>query len=105
MDHIDPDSADIYREINEENQAECTAEIARLLRKLKGYQSHFTIALGVLARLINSSQNGDNQFDRSTDTMNAMRRARYTLESRYKKVEKCYFRIMDLTSENEDFET
>ena len=97
MDHLDPDSSDIYRQIDEENAAECTAEVTRLLKKLRGYKSHFTLAFRVLARLINASQNENNQFDRSTDTMNAMRRARVTLESRYKKLEKCYFRIMDLT--------
>ena len=102
MDQIGPDSDDIYRQIDEENEAECTAEVTRLRKKLRGYKTHFTIALNVLTSLINASQNGDNQFDRSTDSMNAMRRAREKLESRFNKLEKCFRRVMDLTSENED---
>ena len=68
MDHLSPDLSDIYRQIDVENAAECTAEVTRLLKKLRGFKSHFTLAFRVLARLINSSQNDDNQFDRSTDT-------------------------------------
>ena len=105
MDHLDPDSSDIYRQIDEENAAECTAEVTRLLKKLRGFKSHFTLAFRVLVTLINASRNADNQFDRSTDTMNAMRRARETLESRYKKLEKCYNRIMDLSPDDETFKT
>ena len=53
MDHLDTDSSDIYREIDEDNAAECTAEITRLLKKHRGYKPHFTLAYRVLARLIN----------------------------------------------------
>ena len=33
MDQIGPDPDDIYRQINEENEAECTAEVTRLRKK------------------------------------------------------------------------
>ena len=101
MDHLDPDPEDIYRQIDLENEAECTAEVTRLRKKLRGYKTHFTIAFNILSSLVNASQNGDNQFDRSTDTMNAMRRAREKLESRFNKLEKCFRRLMELTSEND----
>ncbi len=73
MDQIGLDQDDIYRQIDEGNEAECTAEINRLRKKNRGYKTHFTMAFNVLRSLINASQNGDNQFDRSTDSMNAMR--------------------------------
>ena len=101
MDHLDPDPEDIYRQIDLENEAECTAEVTRLRKKLRGYKTHFTIAFNVLGSLINASQNRNNQFDRSTDTMNAMRRAREKLESRFNKLENCFRRLMELTSEND----
>ena len=101
MDQLGPDPDDIYRQINEENEAECTAEVTRLRKKNRGYKTHFTMAFNVLRSLINASQNGDNQFDRSTDSMNAMRRAREKLEYRYNKLEKCFNRLMEITSEND----
>ena len=101
MNHLDTDSDDIYRQIDMENEAERTAEVDRLRKKLRGYKTHFTIAFNVLGSLINASQNRNNQFDRSTDTMNAMRRAREKLESRFNKLEMCFRRLMELTSEND----
>ena len=38
MDHLDPDPEDIYRQIDLENEAECTAEVTRLRKKLRGYK-------------------------------------------------------------------
>ena len=54
-------------------------------------------------KIINAASQG-NSFDRSPDTMNAMRRARETLEIRFNKLERCYNRIMDLVVADDLFE-
>ena len=54
MNHLDTDSDDIYRQIDLENEAERTAEVERLRKKLRGYKTHFTIAFNVLGSLINA---------------------------------------------------
>ena len=55
MAQIGPDPDDIYRQINEENEAECTAELTRLRKKNRGYKTHFTMAFNVLRSLITAS--------------------------------------------------
>ena len=88
------DTDDIIRPIDQKNEGEVENEVKRLLRKNRGFKSNFTTACNILNKIINAASQGNN-FDRSPDTMNAMRRARETLEIRFNKLERCYNRIMD----------
>ena len=96
-----PDPDDILRQIDVNNVAECATELNRLLRKRRTFKSTFTMANNTLISFINASQGENDQFDRSVDTMNAMRRARETLELRYTRLERCISRMMDLTNVDE----
>ena len=51
-----PDPDDIYRELDEENEDACAAEITRLKRKRKGLRSTFTEILNIIDRLITASR-------------------------------------------------
>ena len=93
-----PDPDDILRQIDVNNVAECATELNRLLKKRRTFKSTFTMANNTLISFINASQGENDQFDRSVDTMNAMRRARETLELRYTRLERCISRMMDLTT-------
>ena len=94
MEQSGVDTDDIIRTLDRQNEGDVENEIKRLLRKNRGFKSNFTIACNILNKIINAASQG-NSFDRSSDTMNAMRRARETLEIRFNKLERCYNRIMD----------
>ena len=48
---MDPDPDDIIREVNEDSQDECAAEILRLKRKRRGFRAAFTEIQNVVDRL------------------------------------------------------
>ena len=70
-----PDPDDIYRELDEENEDACAAEIARLKRKRKGLRSTFTEILNIIDRLITASRGADNRINKSEDNKVSLLRA------------------------------
>ena len=92
-----PDPDDIFRQIDLENPAECSAEFNRLLKKRKPFKATFTTAYNILVNHIAAARGENGQFDRSVVTMNALRCAKETLELRYSRLEKCLSRMMELT--------
>ena len=100
-----PDPDDMLRQIDIDNAAECATEFNRLLRKRRTFKATFTQAYNTLVNYISAARGENNQFDRSVDTMNAMRRAKEKLELRFDRLEKCLSRMMDLTTVEADLET
>ena len=89
---MDPD--DIIRDVNEESEADCAAEITRLKRKRKGFRAAFTEILNIIDRLITASQGADNRINRSEDNRLTIQRAFEKLELRYEKLQKLNHRIL-----------
>ena len=89
---MDPD--DIIRDVNEESEADCAAEITRLKRKRKGFRAAFTEILNIIDRLITASQGADNRINRSEDNRMAIQRAFEKLELRYEKLQKLNHRVL-----------
>ena len=96
-----PDPDDIFRAIDEDQEVQRTAEVNRLLPKLRALKSHFTGAYNVLSNLHNNARGRDNNFDRSAGTLKAIDRAREKLERRFEKVERCYNRMLALTHDEQ----
>ena len=96
-----PDPDDILRTIDEENEDQRNTEVKRLLPKLRAFKSHFTASYNILANLITATRGKNNNFDRTTGTMNALDRSREKLEQRFHKVELCFNRMLTLSHENE----
>ena len=96
-----PDPDDILRTIDKENEDQRNTEVKRLLPKLRAFKSHFTASYNILANLITATRGKNNNFDRTTGTMNALDRSREKLEQRFHKVELCFNRMLTLSHENE----
>ena len=96
-----PDPDDIFRAIDEDQEVQRTAEVNRLLPKLRALKSHFTGAFNVMGNLLTNARGRDNNFDRSAGTLKAIDRAREKLERRFEKVERCYNRMLALTHDEQ----
>ena len=96
------DQDDIFKEINEESEPECAAEITRLKHKRKGFRSAFTEILNIIDRLITASQGADNRINRSEDNRLAIQRAFEKLELRYEKIQKLNHRILSINHVQDD---
>ena len=96
-----PDPDDILRTIDKENEDQRNTEVKRLLPKLRAFKSHFTASYNILANLITATRGKNNNFDRTTGTMNALDRSREKLEQRFHKVDLCFNRMLTLSHENE----
>ena len=88
---------DIFRTIDEENLDQRTAEVDRLIKKLRTLKGHHTSAYNVLSNLIKATRGDDNNFDTSTGNQNAIERAREKLEQRFDKLERCYNRLLSIS--------
>ena len=99
----DPD--DIIREINEDDDEECDAEIERLRKKRRGYRAAFTEIENIITNLINTTRGADGALDRSEANRNALQRAREKLEIRYEKLQRLNNRILSITPEEADEDT
>ena len=93
---MDPDPDDIIREVNEDSQDECAAEILRLKRKRRGFRAAFTEIQNVVDRLVASSRGPDNRVDKSVDKRLAIERHSLQLEQRYQKLQKLNHRVLSL---------
>ena len=80
---------DIFRTIDEENLDQRTAEVDRLIKKLRTLKGHHTSAYNVLSNLIKATRGDDNTFDTSSGNQNAIERAREKLEQRNEELRKC----------------
>ena len=59
----DPD--DIIREIDENNEDQCEAEIERLRKKRRGFRAAFTEIENIVTNLITATRGADGALDRS----------------------------------------
>ena len=91
-----PDPDDIYRELDEENEDACAAEITRLKHKRKGLRSTFTEILNIIDRLITASRGADNRINKSEDNKVSLLRAFEKLEKRYDKLQRLNRRIFSI---------
>ena len=88
MEQSGADTDDIIRPIDQKNEGDVENKVKRLLRKNRGFESNFTTAYNILNKIMNAASQG-NSFDRSPDTMNAMRCAREILEIWFNELERC----------------
>ena len=90
----DPD--DIIREINEEDEDECDAELQRLRKKRRGFRAAFTEIENIITSLITATRGADGALDRSEANRNALQRAREKLEIRYEKLQRLNNRMLTI---------
>ena len=89
----------IFQEIDETDPEQCLQEVERLIPKQLAIKSYQTAACNVLANLIKTSRGDNNRFDRSKENMDAIECSRLKLEQRYKKVDRCFHRMLSLTND------
>ena len=90
----DPD--DIIREINEEDEDECDAELQRLRKKRRGFRAAFTEIENIITSLITATRGADGALDRSEANRNALQRAREKLEIWYEKLQRLNNRMLTI---------
>ena len=95
----DPD--DIIREIDENNEDQCEAEIERLRKKRRGFRAAFTEIENIVTNLITATRGADGALDRSEANRNAIQRAREKLETRYEKLQRLNNRMLSITDDEE----
>ena len=92
---------DIFREIDEDNEDQCEAEIERLRKKRRGFRAAFTEIENIVTNLITATRGADGALDRSEANRNAIQRAREKLESRYEKLQRLNNRMLSITDDEE----
>ena len=96
------DQDEIFKQINEESEVKCAADITRLKHKRNGYKAAFTGILNIIERLITTFQGADNRINRSEDNHLAIERAFEKLEHRYVMLEKVNHRIISINHVQDD---
>ena len=96
----DPD--DIIREIDEEDEDDCDAELQRLRKKRRGFRAAFTEIENIITTLITATRGADGALDRSEAKRNALQRAQEKLETRYEKLQRLNNRMLTITLNQQD---